>query len=147
MPDVRQRCTLVVFRVGGVVCAAAGSGCAGDPAGVRGNADPGGRRRGRGLVNLRGGLVTVIDGHRSLGQPRPADGGGHRWCSTGRQGGSGSTVDEVRDFLEVPRAGGRDPGAAAGRRSRAWCRRWASAVDDGSSLLDLDALLAPLLGG
>ncbi len=72
MADVRPL-HAVVFRVGGVVCAL--------PAGIVREILPGARlpgfrgslRRVEGLVNVRGGLVTVVDGHVLLGQPRPAD--------------------------------------------------------------------------
>ena len=101
-----------------------------------------------GLVNVRGGLVTVVDGHVLLGQPRPAEAEQARRCCVDRGGKvAGLTVGEVLDFLEVPerrggvraeRCPGVDPsvvravGECGGRRF---------------VLLDLDALLAPLLGG
>jgi chemotaxis signal transduction protein len=99
-----------------------------------------------GLVNVRGTLVTVVDGHRLLAQPRAAD--AETSLLLLDRGGrmAGLTVGEVLDFLEVPDAAvatrdelpGVDPsvvkavGDWAGRRF---------------VLLDLDALLTPLLGG
>lgn len=145
MPDVRPL-HAVVFRVGGVVCAL--------PAGVvreilpsvRATRVPGVPAGVEGLVNVRGGLVTVIDGHVLLGQPRPAE--SETAVLLLDRGGkvAGLTVGEVLDFLEVPSAAvasreqlpGVDPsvvkavGEWGGRRF---------------VLLDLDALLAPLLGG
>ena len=72
MTDVRPL-HAVVFRVGGVVCAL--------PAGVvreilpavRATRVPGVPAGVEGLVNVRGGLITVIDGHVLLGQPRAAE--------------------------------------------------------------------------
>jgi len=145
MPDVRPL-HAVVFRVGGVVCAL--------PAGVvreilpavRATRVPGVPAAVEGLVNVRGGLVTVVDGHVLLGQPRPAE--SEMAVLLLDRGGkvAGLTVGEVLDFLEVPGAAvatreqlpGVDPsivkavGEWGGRRF---------------VLLDLDALLAPLLGG
>ena len=145
MPDVRPL-HAVVFRVGGVVCAL--------PAGVvreilpavRATRVPGVPAAVEGLVNVRGGLVTVIDGHVLLGQPRPAD--SDMAVLLLDRGGkvAGLTVGEVLDFLEVPSAAvapreqlpGVDPSVVKGVGE--WGgRRFV--------LLDLDALLAPLLGG
>ena len=100
----------------------------------------------QGLVNVRGGLVMVVDGHVLLGQPRPAE--SDTAVLLLDRGGklAGLAVGEVLDFLEVPSAAvapreqlpGVDPsivkavGEWGGRRF---------------VLLDLDALLAPLLGG
>jgi purine-binding chemotaxis protein CheW len=144
MPDVRPL-HAVVFRVGGVVCAL--------PAGVvreilpaaRATRVPGVNPAIEGLVNVRGGLVTLVDGHVLLGQPRAAD--GELAVLLLDRGGklAGLTVGEVLDFLEVPNAAvatreqlpGVDPaivkavGEWGGRRF---------------VLLDLDALLVPLLG-
>jgi chemotaxis signal transduction protein len=97
------------------------------------------------LVNVRGGLVTLVDGHVLLGQPRPADAELAVLLLDRAGKVAGLTVGEVLDFLEVPSAAvatreqlpGVDPsivkavGEWAGRRF---------------VLLDLDALLAPLLG-
>ncbi len=136
----------VVFRVGGVVCAL--------PAGLvreilpatRATRVPGVAAAVEGLVNVRGGLVTVIDAHVLLGQPR-ADAAEASMLLLDRHGKvAGLTVGEVLDFLEVPKAAvaprevlpGVDPqvvravGDFGGRRF---------------VLLDLDALLTPLLGG
>lgn len=144
MPDVRPL-HAVVFRVGGVVCAL--------PAGVvreilpaaRPTRVPGVPPAVEGLVNVRGGLVTLVDGHVLLGQPRPADAELAVLLLDRAGKVAGLTVGEVLDFLEVPSAAvatreqlpGVDPsivkavGEWAGRRF---------------VLLDLDALLAPLLG-
>jgi chemotaxis signal transduction protein len=98
------------------------------------------------LVNVRGGLVTVVDGHILLGQLRPAEAELAVLLLDRAGKVAGLTVGEVLDFLEVPSAAvapreqlpGVDPaivkavGEWAGRRF---------------VLLDLDALLAPLLGG
>src|SRR4249920_2168752 len=145
MADVRPL-HAVVFRVGGVVCAL--------PAGVvreilpaaQATRVPGVAAAIEGLINVRGGLVTVVDGHVLLGQPRPVD--AELSVLLLDRGGkvAGLTVGEVLDFLEVPSAAvaprerlpGVDP--AIVRAVGEWAgRRFV--------LLDLDALLAPLLGG
>lgn len=136
----------VVFRVGGVVCAL--------PAGLvreilpaaRATRVPGVAAAVEGLVNVRGSLVTVVDAHVLLGQPRPDDSEASLLLLDRPGKVAGLTVGEVLDFLEVPRAAvasrevlpGVDPqvvravGDFGGRRF---------------VLLDLDALLTPLLGG
>jgi purine-binding chemotaxis protein CheW len=99
-----------------------------------------------GLVNVRGSLVTVVDAHVLLEQPRPALGDASLLLLDRAGRVAGLTVGEVLDFLEVPKAAvaprevlpGVDPlvvravGDFGGRRF---------------VLLDLDALLTPLLGG
>ncbi len=145
MPDVPPL-HAVVFRVGGVVCAL--------PAGLvreilpaaTATRIPGVPEVVEGLVNVRGTLVTVVDGHRLLSQPRATDADTSLLLLDRGGRVAGLTVGEVLDFLEVPDAAvasrdelpGVDPsvvkavGDWAGRRF---------------VLLDLDALLTPLLGG
>jgi purine-binding chemotaxis protein CheW len=136
----------VVFQVGGVVCAL--------PAGLvreilpaaRPTRVPGVPAAVEGLVNVRGSLVTVVDGHALLGQPRGADAELSLLLLDRRGRIAGLTVGEVLDFLEVPNAAvatreqlpGVDP--AIVRAVGDWGgRRFV--------LLDLEALLTPLLGG
>jgi chemotaxis signal transduction protein len=99
-----------------------------------------------GLVNVRGSLVTVVDAHVLLGQRRPEATDASLLLLDRKGKVAGLTVGEVLDFLEVPKAAvaprealpGVDPsvvravGDFGGRRF---------------VLLDLDALLTPLLGG
>lgn len=136
----------VVFRVGGVVCAL--------PAGLvreilpaaTATRVPGVATAVEGLVNVRGSLVTVVDAHVLLGQRRPEATDASLLLLDRKGKVAGLTVGEVLDFLEVPKAAvaprealpGVDPsvvravGDFGGRRF---------------VLLDLDALLTPLLGG
>lgn len=99
-----------------------------------------------GLVNVRGGLLTVLDGHRLLGRERDlADEGaivvltvGDRTC--------GLIVSEVRDFVELPAAAVAERASLPGvdpRVVRAVARRG----DEHFVMLDTEALLAPMLGG
>ena len=144
MPDVRPL-HAVVFRVGGVVCAL--------PAGVvreilpavRATRVPGVPAAVEGLVNVRGGLVTVVDGHVLLGQPRPAE--SEMAVLLLDRGGkvAGLTVGEVLDFLEVPGATSRDqPPAGVDARLVQGTGNWNG---QRMLLLDIDALLSPYLGG
>jgi chemotaxis signal transduction protein len=59
-----------------------------------------------GLVNVRGTLVTVVEGWRALGQPEPANGagGGSTLILELEQGLIGLTVDEVTDMTATSEA-------------------------------------------
>jgi purine-binding chemotaxis protein CheW len=136
----------VIFRIGEVVCAA--------PAGIvreilprlPATRIPGVPEAVEGLVNVRGSLLTVLDGHLLLQQERrPADEGAIVVLEVmGRNYGLG--VGQVLDFLEVPAASvverrdlpGVDP-------------RLVKAVGVGADqhfiLLDVDTLFAPIIGG
>jgi purine-binding chemotaxis protein CheW len=137
----------VVFRVGTLVCAAPASIVREILPPLPATRIPGVAGAVDGLVNVRGLLLTVVDGHALLGQPRPSaeseesavvmlDVGG-RPCGLG--------VSQVLDFLEVPADAiapheelpGVDP-----RLVRAVGRHG----DRHFILLDIEALLAPLLG-
>lgn len=114
-----------------------------------------------GLVNVRGTLVTVVEGWKALGQPAPVDGEGGGAEGAGGGGGArggttvllqvgparktiGFTVDEVIDLLAVSAdtlerreaLPGLDPRLvrAVGRRSGL-----------PYVVLDTDALLGPIL--
>ena len=92
----------VIFRVGDVRCAL--------PAGIvrevlprlPATRIPGASEAVEGLVNVRGALVTVLDGHVLLRQqPRPDDDGATLLLEVGtRRWGLG--VGQVLDFLELP---------------------------------------------
>ena len=145
MPD-SQTLHAVVFRVGDLLCAA--------PAGIvreilpvlAATRIPGVADAVEGLVNVRGGLLTVLDGHRLLGRERDlADEGaivvltvGDRTC--------GLIVSEVRDFVELPAAAVAERASLPGvdpRVVRAVARRGGEHF----VMLDTEALLAPMLGG
>lgn len=135
----------VIFRIGALVCAA--------PAGIvreilprlPATRIPGVTEAIEGLVNVRGSLLTVLDGHILLQQPRrDGDEGAIVVVEVaGRRYGLG--VAAVTDFLEVPRASvaqrtdlpGVDPRLVK-----------AVGVHDGRHfiLLDIDALVAPIIG-
>jgi purine-binding chemotaxis protein CheW len=136
----------VIFRIGEVICAA--------PAGIvreilprlPATRIPGVPDTVEGLVNVRGSLLTVLDGHLLLQQGRrPSDEGAIVVLEVrGRSYGLG--VGQVLDFLEVPAASvveGRDlPGVDP---------RLVKAVGVGADqhfiLLDVDALFTPIIGG
>ena len=135
----------VVFRVGDLICAA--------PAGIvreilpplPATRIPGVAGAVEGLVNLRGVLLTVVDAHRLLDRPRrDADEGpivvldvAGRHC--------GLLVGEVRDFVELPPAAVAPRGQLPGVDPRI-----VQAVGNHGGehfvILDIEALLAPMLG-
>jgi purine-binding chemotaxis protein CheW len=149
MSDAAVR-RLLLFRVGTLVCAA-------DLAVVREilprletTRIPGAMPFVAGLGNVRGQLITVVEGWRALGQtappPHEGEGGSTTILVTAGEAGRvlGLIVDEVVDLLAV------EPGALEPREAlagvdpilvRAVGRR------DGHAfvVLDTDALLAPVL--
>src|ERR1700745_2536492 len=92
----------VIFRIGALICAA--------PAGIvreilprlTATRIPGVAEAIEGLVNVRGTLLTVLDGHILLQQPRRTEGEGAIVLVGvgGRRYGLG--VGQVVDFLEIP---------------------------------------------
>jgi purine-binding chemotaxis protein CheW len=136
----------VIFRIGEVVCAA--------PAGIvreilprlPATRIPGVPEEVEGLVNVRGTLLTVLDGHLLLQQERrPSDEGAIVVLEVrGRSYGLG--VGQVLDFLEVPAA------AVVERRELPGVDpRLVKAVgleaDRHFILLDVEAAFAPIIGG
>jgi purine-binding chemotaxis protein CheW len=135
----------VIFRIGALICAA--------PAGIvreilprlPATRIPGVAEAIEGLVNVRGTLLTVLDGHVLLQQPRQADDEGAIVVLdvAGRRYGLG--VGQVIDFLEVP-------GQSIAERSDlpGIDPRLVKAVgirgDQHFILLDVDALVAPIIG-
>lgn len=98
-----------------------------------------------GLLNIRGVILTVVDGAALLGRARePADEGAVVLVeSHGRR--LGVLVGEVLDFAELPAATVASASALPGIDAR-----YVHAVAPGEGgmviLLDLDALLGPLFG-
>jgi purine-binding chemotaxis protein CheW len=96
---------LLVFRVGTLACAAAAETVREILPRLETTRIPGAPAVVAGVVNVRGSLVTVVEGWRALGQPAPAGdapagttvvlefAGGHKIA--------GFTVDEVIDLLSV----------------------------------------------
>jgi purine-binding chemotaxis protein CheW len=136
----------VIFRIGALICAA--------PAGIvreilprlPATRIPGVAQAVEGLVNVRGTLLTVLDGHVLLQQERRVDDEGAIVVVevAGRRYGLG--VGQVLDFLEVPAQSvavqadlpGVDPRLvkAVGLRD-----------DRPFILLDIDRLLETIVGG
>ena len=135
----------VIFRIGALICAA--------PAGIvreilprlPATRIPGVAEAIEGLVNVRGTLLTVLDGHVLLQQARRSEDEGAIVVVdvSGRKYGLG--VGQVVDFLEVPARDvaqrtdlpGIDPRLVK-----------AVGVRDGQHfiVLDIDALVAPIIG-
>jgi len=138
---------LLVFRVGSLACAAEVESVREILPRLAVTRIPGAPPVVAGLVNVRGQLVTVVEGWRALHQaaPQEADAGGTTMLL--QVGGGrvlGFTVDEVLDLLAVPSAAlerrealpGVDPTLvrAVGRRA-----------GQPFVVLDTDALLGPIL--
>jgi purine-binding chemotaxis protein CheW len=136
----------VVFRIGEVVCAA--------PAGIvreilprlPATRIPGVPDAVEGLVNVRGSLLTVLDGHLLLQQERrPTDEGAIIVLQVkGRNYGLG--VSAVLDFLEVPAASVVERRELPGVDPRL-VKAVGLGADQHFILLDVDALFAPIIGG
>jgi purine-binding chemotaxis protein CheW len=135
----------VIFRIGALICAA--------PAGIvreilprlAATRIPGVALAIEGLVNVRGTLLTVLDGHVLLQQEREAEDEGAIVVVeiAGRRYGLG--VGQVLDFLEVPEhsvAARADLPGVDPRLVRA------VGIRDNQHfiLLDIDALFAPIIG-
>ena len=137
---------VVVFRIGDLTCAAPAARVREVLPRLPATRIPGVAGAVEGLVNLRGGLLTVIDGHLLLGRPAApdAEGGILVLDVGGRRFGLG--VSQVLDFVELPAAAvaGRDdlPGV-----DPALVHAVASHAGLHVVLLDLDRLLAPVTGG
>jgi len=99
---------LLLFRVGGLVCAAEAERVREIVPWFEPTRIPGAPPVVAGVVNVRGTLVTVVEGWRALRQPEPvADGGGRGSGTTvllevgGGKKVLGFTVDEVVDLVSV----------------------------------------------
>lgn len=95
-----------------------------------------------GLINVRGTLVTVVDGRRTFGHPPAESGGSIVLLEVGTRT-IGLVVDEVVDLLTIPADDLADRGTLPGvdpRIVRAVGRRGS----DTFVLLDLGALFGPI---
>lgn len=137
---------LLVFRVGPLACAAHAEAVREILPRLPTIRIPGAPQVVAGLVNVRGSLVTVVEGWRALDQqPGAADGGTTVLLEVGADRRAlGFTVDEVLDLLAIPddqleprqTLPGLDP-----RLVRAVGRRGGQVF----VVLDTEALLAPIL--
>jgi purine-binding chemotaxis protein CheW len=134
---------LLVFRVGDLACATEAASVREILAPHPATRIPGADAVVRGLINVRGRLVTLVDGHRVLNHPPGADDGPVILLDVGDRT-IGMTVDAVLDLFAV------SPGELAergdlpgidGRFVQAVGRR----ADVSYVLLDIDALFGPLL--
>ena len=136
----------VVFRIGEVICAA--------PAGIvreilprlPATRIPGVPDVVEGLVNVRGSLLTVLDGHLLLQQERRSSDEGAIVVLEVKGRNYGLGVGQVLDFLEVPAAS-----VVERRELPGVDPRLVKAVGLGANqhfiLLDVDALFTPIIGG
>lgn len=135
---------VLVFRVGGLTCGAHAEAVREILPVQPATRVPGAPDAVAGLVNVRGTLVTVVDGRRAFGHPPAAENGSIVLLDVAART-VGLVVDEVVDLVTVPEADLADreglPGVdprivrAIGRRER-----------ESFVLLDLDALLGPIFG-
>ncbi len=136
----------VVFRIGALICAA--------PAGIvreilprlPATRIPGVDQAIEGLVNVRGTLLTVLDGHVLLQQERRAEDEGAIVLLevAGRRYGLG--VGQVLDFLEVPEQSVAQRADLPGVDPRL-VRAVGLRDDRHFILLDIDRLFEPIIGG
>lgn len=136
----------VIFRIGEVMCAA--------PAGIvreilprlPATRIPGVPDTVEGLVNVRGSLLTVLDGHLLLQQERrPSDEGAIVVLEVkGKSYGLG--VGQVLDFLELPAGSVVERGELPGVDPRL-VQAVGLEADRHFILLDVDAVFAPIIGG
>lgn len=144
MPDP-QTLHAVVFRVGDLICAA--------PAGIvreilpalTATRIPGVGAAIDGLVNVRGALLTVLDAHRLLDRERPPEDEGSIIVLTSGGRTFGLLVGEVRDFVELPAGSVAERARLPGIDPQV-VRAVAHRGDDHFIMLDIDTLVAPLLG-
>ena len=137
---------LLVFRVGNLACAAEVDQVREILPRLPTTRIPGAPPVVAGLVNVRGTLVTVVEGTRALGQPAsPPDVGSTVLIEVGAgKRLVGFTVDEVTDLLVVPSESLEQRTALAGvdpTLVRAVGRRGDQVV----VVLEVDALLGPIL--
>jgi purine-binding chemotaxis protein CheW len=134
---------LVLFRVGDLVCAAQATAVREILPRQRPTRIPGAPSAVQGLINVRGELVTLVDGGRLLGRD-----------ATGRTGvvvllrwgdlGVAVTVDEVLDLVSVA-AGALAPREELAGIDPAVVRAVGRHGDRSFIVLDLDALFGPLM--
>ena len=136
----------VLFRIGEVVCAA--------PAGIvreilprlPATRIPGVADEVEGLVNVRGSLLTVLDGHLLLQQGRLVSDEGAIVVLEVKGRSYGLGVGQVLDFLEVPLASVVERRELPGVDPRL-VKAVGLQADRHFILLDMEAVFAPIIGG
>jgi len=136
---------MVLFRLGPVLWAAPASVVREVTSAGPATRIPGSHAAVAGLVNLRGTLLTVLDGRRAVGLADTDSTAGS--ILVVEQGGRayGLSVDEVVDLVDVPPeafSSGPAPSGVDARLIRGFARQGARAF----VVLDTEALLAPVLG-
>jgi purine-binding chemotaxis protein CheW len=106
---------------------------------------PGSHAAVAGLVNLRGTLLTVVDGRRAVGCAHTATEPGSILVVEQDGRVCGVSVDEVLDLIEFPSAALAAGPAPAGVDPRL-IRGFGSQAGRSFAVLDTEALLAPVLG-
>jgi purine-binding chemotaxis protein CheW len=141
---------LLLFRVGTLVCAADLDVVREILPRLETTRIPGAMPFVAGLVNVRGQLITVVEGWRALGQAEPegseaAGPGTTILIAAGEQRRLlGLAVDEVVDLLTVP-AGALEPREALAGVDPVLVRAVGRRAGQAFVVLDTDALLAPVL--
>jgi purine-binding chemotaxis protein CheW len=136
----------VIFRIGALICAA--------PAGIvreilprlPATRIPGVAQAIEGLVNVRGSLLTVLDGHVLLQQERRAEDEGAIVLVEVAGRRYGLAVGQVIDFLEVPAQSVAERADLPGVDPRL-VRAVGLRNDQHFILLDIDRLFEPIVGG
>ncbi len=140
---------LLVFRVGNLICAAEVDQVREILPRLPTTRIPGAPPVVAGLANVRGTLVTVIEGWRALGQPEPALGAEGRstvLLEVGeRRTLAGFTVDEVMDMLAVDPATLEERGGGLAGVDATLVRAVGRRGDRLFVVLDVAALLGPIL--
>ncbi len=133
---------LLVFRVADLACAAEAATVREILSTQSATRVPGAPDAVAGLINVRGALVTLVDGRRALGHEAASDGGSILLLDVGPRT-VGLVVDEVIDLLAVPSADLADRSALPGV-DPAVVRAVGRRADLSFVLLDFDALLGPM---
>ena len=136
---------MVLFRLGPVVWAAPASVVREVIAAGPATRIPGSHLAVAGLVNLRGTLLTVVDGRRAVGLADTESEPGSILVVEQAGRAYGLTVDEVLDLVDVP-SGGLSPGPAPAGADPRLVRGVGRQAGRSFAVLDTEALLAPVLG-